>query len=409
MAINKFDSQETQSQVPRVLLLIESSRAYGRGCLMGIASYTRSHGQWNVIHLERGLEEDVPSIVTEQRFDGVIARIETLKIAEEIEQLNIPTVDLRGVFTPRNGVSFNTDAAASASMAFDHFRERGFQNFGFCGYEGVDFSDERGRHFGKICRESGFENHAYPTGLTAEPNSQSVFGDTLLREATGEFHAVELLHWLHAVPKPIGIFACNDVRGRQLMAAARAVGIDVPGQVAVLGIDDDEVLCELANPPLSSIEPNTQRIGFEGAAALAKLMSGEVLEPGPILIPPIRVSVRQSSDISCVDDPVVALAIEFIKTNACSGIGVTDAARAASVSRATLERRFRTHLDCSPREEIERVRVARVKLLLTATDYSLERIASMTAFASASHLSTAFRRVENCTPGEYRKANLNRW
>jgi LacI family transcriptional regulator len=204
------------------------------------------------------------------------------------------------------------------------------------------------------------------------------------------------------LPKPVGIFCCNDIRGRQLLGAVQNAGLRVPGQIAVLGVDDDEVICELANPPLSSIQPNAQRIGFDGAAMLAQLMVGEIPEAPLVLIPPIRINVRQSSDATCVDDATVALALEFIGNNACLGIGVNDVAKAVSVSRATLERRFKKHLRCSPREEIERVRIAKVKTLLVETDYKLEMIASMTAYTTASHLSIAFRRVVGTTPGEYR-------
>lgn len=392
---------DTQA-LPRVLLLIESSRAYGRDCLVGIASYLRAHGMWNVLHLERGLEEEVPAIVKKQSFDGVIARIATNKIAKTLESMNVPTVDLRGEFQPSGGVSFDTDAAECARMAFEHFREKGFMSLGYCGYPGVDFSDDRGQVFSELCAQHRVKLEVYQPSKSPVRTDEQKFSGTLFREAEGELQDLDLIRWLVSLPKPVGVFCCNDIRGRQLLGAVQNAGLRVPGQIAVLGVDDDEVICELANPPLSSIQPNAQRIGFDGAAMLARLMAGEIPEAPLVLIPPIRINVRQSSDTTCVDDATVALALEFIGNNACLGIGVNDVANAVSVSRATLERRFKKHLRCSPREEIERVRIAKVKTLLVETDYKLEMIASMTAYTTASHLSIAFRRVVGTTPGEYR-------
>lgn len=369
---------------------------------MGIASYMRAHGLWNVLHIERGLMEQVPEIAKRQKFDGVIARIENTKIGQELAQLKVPTVDLRGVYQPKNGVTFNTDPDAVAEMAQEHFRERGFQHLGFCGYEGIDFSDQRSEFFVEHCLRRNIRPFVFSSQSNQGSNSKQDLG-TLQQEAAGELLEPDLIAWLQELPKPIGILACNDVRGRQVLAAARTAGLRVPGQVAVLGVDDDEVVCDLANPPMSSIEPDTQRLGFEGATILAQLMAGKKVTQSRILIPPIRIAVRQSTDVIAVDDPAVAMALEFIQSHACTGIGVNDVANAISVSRATLERRFREYLNRSPREEIERAKISQVRTLLIETDYSLDRIAGLTAFATASHLLTSFRRVIGCTPGEYRK------
>ncbi|WP_146527572.1 AraC family transcriptional regulator [Novipirellula artificiosorum] len=390
-------------KMPQVLLLIESSRAYGRNCLMGIASYMRAHGHWHVLHLERGLQEDVPATVERQRFDGVIARIENAKIAQSVERFGVPTVDLRGLFHPRRGVCFNTDPNACAAIAVEHFRQRGFRHLAYCGYEEVDFSDQRRDAFLNCCVELGM----IPNVLSSQRKPKQSVGehhvDTLGREAQGESDEKEIAQWLATLPKPVGVFACNDMRGRQVLGAASRANFRVPDQVAVLGVDDDEVICDLSNPPLSSIEPDAHRIGFEGASLLARLMSGEILQSTHYLIPPSRVTVRRSTDVLAVDDRNLAEAIQFIRTHACEGIGVTDVIEATAISRATLERRFRDSLGRSPREEIERVRMDRVRMLLAETKYGLEQVASLTGYRTAAHLVTAFRRHEGCTPGQYRK------
>lgn len=400
---------DVPNETPQVLLLVESSRAYGRGCLMGIASYLRTHTPWHVLHLERGLQESVPEIVLNQRFDGVIARMETDAIAESVKQLGVPTVDLRGMIPPERGCSFDTDSVACASMAIEHFRTRGFQNVAFCGYPRIDFSDKRRDAFiaeasQTRLRWSVFDPQPLMVSGTASGDSdrprQTV--DTLQCEMAGELDEELLASWLTELPKPVAVFACNDMRGRQVLNAVRKTPFRVPDQVAVLGVDDDEVICDLANPPLSSVEPDTFRIGFEGAEMLDRFMRGEVIETNSVIIPPIRVATRQSTDILAVDDPDLAAAIQFIRARACDSIGVKDVLAATNISRATLERRFRDVLQRSPREEIERVKIERVRMLLTESTYSLERIARQSGYNTASHLVTAFRRIYDCTPGQFR-------
>lgn len=404
------------SEMPHVLLLIESSRAYGRNCLMGIASYMRAHGAWDVLHLERGLQEDIPDLVKRQSFDGVIARIETQIIADSVEQLGVPTVDLRGVFPPEGGVTFDTDPEVCAAMAIEHFQQRGFRELAFCGYKGVGFSDQRSEAFLRICKEKEINARDYEADTVsaekatipkkkgpAQASSVSERAGTLSSELDGEMNDVQLAQWLGEMPKPLGIFACNDMRGRQVLGAVRRAGLKVPDHVAVLGVDDDEVICDLANPPLSSIESDAHRIGFEGAAALAELMSGAAPEKKEILIPPARLCVRMSTDVMAIDDSDLAAAVQFIRSHACEGIGVEDVLKATAYSRATLERRFRQVLSRTPREEIERVRIERVRMLLAETNYSLEKIAHMVSYKTAAHLVTAFRRNADCTPGQYRR------
>ncbi|KAA1262177.1 Xylose operon regulatory protein [Rubripirellula obstinata] len=402
--------------MPHVLLLIESSRAYGRNCLMGIASFMRAHGPWHVLHLERGLQEDIPDVVKRQTFDGVIARIETQMIADSVRQFGVPTVDLRGAFIPDSGVALNTDSKACAEMAIEHFQQRGFRELAFCGYDGIDFSDERRDAFLRICKEKGVNARDYqPAGNSSEdstgsrkpPQSPGISvgepAGTLSSELGGELDDLELEQWLKDQPKPLGVFACNDMRGRQVLIAARRARLKVPDQVAVLGVDDDEVICDLANPPLTSIEPDAHRIGFEGATALAELMSGATPKQKRTLIPPSRLCVRMSTDVMAIEDTDLAAAVQYIRSNACDGIGVEDVLRATAYSRATLERRFRQILSRTPREEIERVRIDRVRMLLAETTYSLEQIAHMVSYKTSAHLVTAFRRTVDCTPGQYRR------
>jgi LacI family transcriptional regulator len=387
---------EVVSVLRQVLLVVESSRAYGRGCLAGIASYVRAHGTWDVVHLERGLEDQVPDLLHRRQFDGVIARIENRRIADSIVRFEVPIVDLRGTISQQHVMgSLDTDAAACAQMAWEHFHDCGLRQFAFCGYSGIDFSDDRSRAFAEICRQQGFVSQSFAT--------EELLQGTLANEREGDLTPAAIELWLQTLPRPIGIFACNDVRGRQVLAAARRANLVVPDEVAVLGVDDDEIICDLAATPLSSIEPDTHRIGFAGAEMLDKLMSGERVAKERVHIAPLRVAARLSTDLLALEDPDLTAALRFIRGHACDPISVTDVLAQVAMSRATLERRFKQVLKRSPREEIERVRINRIRLLLGETDYSLTRIARLTGYRTLAHMTTAFRRHHDEPPGHYRR------
>lgn len=380
----------------RVLLWIESSRAYGRGCLLGVADYCRAHESWRLIHFEHDLEQAFPPFLTELEFDGIIARSENEEIARALDSLGIPVVDLRGAFQPAYGQMIDTDNAACAELAFEHFWERGLRTMAFCGYRGVDWSDRRQAAFVEYARERSVDPDIF------ESYAQQSHKGTIWNEARGELDDPGLIAWLRSLPKPAAILAANDVRGRQVLAACAAEGIAVPEQVAVLGVDNDEVVCELAYPPLSSIEPDTAALGYAGANALDRLMSGDQ-RPEQVaavrLVRPAGVMTRLSTDIAAIDDLAVGKAVSLIRKANGKLSGVEDLAAAVGVSRATLERRFRAALGRSPRQEIDRVRLDRARTLVRQTTYPLHQIAGLVGYSNSSRLLDAYRRRFGVTPG----------
>ena len=380
----------------RVLLWIESSRAYGRGCLLGIADYCRTHESWRLIHFEHDLEQAFPPFLHELEFDGIIARSENQEIADALEGLAVPVVDLRGAFQPTNGQMIDTDAAACAELAFEHFWERGLRSMAFCGYHGVDWSDRRQTAFIEYARERSVDPDIFESEA---PRSHK---GTIWNEARGELDDPGLVAWLRSLPKPAAILAANDVRGRQVLAACAAEGIAVPEQLAVLGVDNDEVVCELAYPPLSSIEPDTAALGYAGASALDRLMSGEQRGGQAAAVRHVRppgVKPRLSTDIAAIDDLAVGKAVSLIREANGNMSGVEDLAVAVGVSRATLERRFRAALGRSPRQEIDRVRLDRARTLVRQTTYPLHQIADLVGYSNSSRLLDAYRRRFGVTPG----------
>ena len=380
----------------RVALLVESSRAYGRGLLSGIAAYARAHRDWSIYHHERNLGEAVPKWLESWTGDGIIARVENKQIAAYLQSHDIPAVDLRGLHQLPDVPVLETNDVVVMQLAYEHLSERGFQKIAFCGFQGANYSRRRREILARIVAEAGGELETLDG-----PNPHT--SDTSRIEASGLLHERELSEWLRVLEKPVGIIACNDTRAVQLLNAARECEIEVPDEVAVVGVDNDTILCDLADPPLSSVEHNTRGIGYEAAALLDKMMRGQTPPPSPILINPVRVVTRQSSDVTAIRDPEVATAVRFIREHAHEGISVNEVAAALPISRSALERRFMRGVGRTIKSQINRERIRRIKDLLTNTDYKLSTIADQVGFAHAEYMSVMFKDAVGMTPGAYRK------
>lgn len=380
----------------RVALLIESSRAYGRGLLHGIAKYVREHEGW-AISFEEWSWTQRPESLSGWRGDGVIARIETPEVAEVVCGLGVPVVDLRGS-VPGLGIPLiDTDDCAVACLAAEHLQERGFRHYAFCGFVGANYSDKRSHWFQKRVSELGGSCDIYVPPVA--PRSAG----TIALEKRGLLLETDLSHWITRLPKPVGIMACNDIRGQQVIKACRQAGALVPDEVAVVGVDNDEVLCELSDPPLTTVVPNTWRIGYEAAALLDRMMCGGRPPKDPQFVPPLEVATRRSTDVLAIPDRAVATVLRFIREHACDGIQVPQLVRVAALSRTVLERRFANLVGRSPKAEILRVQLARTRQLLAETDLSLAVIAERSGFKHPEYFNTIFRQKIGVTPGTFRR------
>ena len=209
--------------------------------------------------------------------------------------------------------------------------------------------------------------------------------------------------WLKSLPRPVAIMACNDICGRQVLEASLGQGLNVPDDVAVLGVDDDGLICNLANPPLSSVAFNLEQAGYQAAEVLDGLMAGRIREPQRIMVPSLWVVARRSTDVIATDDRHLSGALRFIRDHARHAIGVSDVVQQAGLSRRGLEIRFRQILGRSIRSEIERVRLAFAKQLLLETALPLQRIATLVGFGSLPYLSNVFRRETGLTLAQFRR------
>ena len=359
--------------------------------LKPLATYLREHEPWSVHLAEHGRGDRPPTWLATWRGDGILARIETPAMARALRRLKVPIVDVSAARLIPALPWFETDDSAIAQMAFDHLRDRGYRRFAYCGDARFNWSNWRGEHFQRAVAAEGSECLFYQPTRRFRPDDAAQ-GDDLAR-------------WLRKLPKPVGIMACYDPHGRQLLDACRRVGIAVPDEVAVISVDNDEVLCELSHPPLTSVIPNTHRTGYEAASLLDELMAGRKLRAETRLVPPIGVAARQSTSTLAIEDRKTALAVRFIREQACSGINVADVLKAVPHSRRLMESRFRRLLGRTPHEEILRVQMDRVKQLLVETDLPLAEVAERAGFAHVEYLSVVFKRETGIPPSAFRRAN----
>jgi len=383
--------------IPKVALLVETSLGYGRGFLRGVVRYARLHGPWAFYITPGDLRQVLPKM-EEWGGTGIIARIETPQVAKAVLSSGLPVIAMdlsRQQLLPDNPLSrlpeVCPDSHGAGRLAADHLMERGFRHFAFVGVWGdLPWSTRRGEGFSERLREAGFPCHVFPLSRTAQ------------NRRWGREQAI-LGGWLRELAKPLGVLSCDDDRGRQVLEACRGAGLQVPENVAVVGVDNDELLCELSDPPLSSVALNTEKAGYEAATLLDGLMSGRIREPRRILVEPIRVVTRRSSDVAAQEDQQVARALRFIQDNAVRPIGVVDVVEHVDCSRRALELRFREILGRSVNHEIQQARLERAKRLLAETDLSVSRVAESAGFSSSNYLIRLFHRRIGLSPAAYRE------
>lgn len=375
-----------------VAVLIETSREYGRALLRGVARWLQEHEPWSIYFCPHDLDRRPPLWLKRWRGDGILVRVNSGRMAKAVRDTGLPAIDLRGALPDAQLPFIGVDNRRVVQLAFDHLSRRGFRQFGFCAAPRRQncLLDLRCELFQQLVRNAG---HACAVFLPRGPRQ---------RLADWELQQQKVAHWIHALPKPIGIMACHDDIGQQVLDACLRGGVRVPEEVAVVSVDNDEHLCGLSNPPLTSVDTGADAIGYEAAALLDRLMSGASPPRGGIELPPRELVVRRSSETWAVDDPEVVRAAKVILDRACDGLSVRQVVAAGNLSRSTLERRFKELIGHTPKVEILRVQLERARQLLAHTSLSQEEIAAKCGFNSAPYFCDAFRRAASETPGAYR-------
>jgi LacI family transcriptional regulator len=378
-------------QIPHVALIIETSLAHGRGILSGISQYLTAHEPWSIYVDQRKLNDPPPTWLQDWNGHGVIMRAQTKKIAEMVARLGVPAVDTLNHLRDLDVPAVLPDHRAVAKAAVEHLLERQFRHFAFVGVDRAAWSADRRDAVCEILSMLGHICHVY------SPVSRRRFLESW------EGGQQDLAEWLSSLPKPLGVIAAHDLRALCVLDACRRHGLAVPEQVAVIGVDNDEVLCNLGDPPLSSVKLDVELIGYESAALLEHLMKGKKAPKKPVMIPPRGIVTRRSTDTVAIEDPLVAKAMRYIQQNACNAIGVDQVAAHCGVSRRHIERNFNKFLGSSPNEHLIRAKLARAKQLLSETDYPLDLIAEKCGLTHAAYLNVLFKKHVGITPGEFRR------
>jgi LacI family transcriptional regulator len=376
---------------PHVALLIETSLGSGRDILRGIARYVREHDSWALFHEPHGLEDSVPAWLARWKGDGIIARVQSRAMAKLLAASGIPVVDVLGLVPDLSFPLVHVDNDAIANMAAKHFLERGLRHFGFFGIAGENWSMER---YAAFC------------AAVADVQPQVPLYE-LKRDATGarswEKGQDQLARWVAALPKPTGVLVCSDQRGPQFLEACRRAEVAVPDEVAVLGVDNDEPLCEVSLPPLSSIDAGHRNVGYQAAALLERLMQGAPKPEESVAVEPLEIVGRLSTNVLAVADPSIAAALRLIREHAHEGLRVDAIARQIGLSRSVLQRTFRALLNRSVHDEILATRVWRARELLTHTDLPLAVVAERAGFTHQEYMGAVFRARVGRTPRQVRE------
>ncbi len=380
----------SNSETPHVAVLVDTATGWGRRVVRGIGRYVRKHGPWD-IWIETRDQHAALRLPAFWHGSGIIARVPDLATARHVATAGVPVVNvsavqLKGVQLP----SVITDLQASARMAAEYLLDRGFRNFAYCGIEWWSYTEYHRRGFAKVLGEAGFSCDVFHPGYRRGPRTAV------------HIQQRDLIRWLQPLPKPVAVLTWTTKCGHQVIQACRRGKLLVPEQVAVLASDEDELLCEMCNPPLSGIALTSERIGYEAANLLDRLMQGQQPPEEPTLIEPAGVVTRQSTDTLAIDDIDVANAVAFIWRHAAEPIQVKDILREVPVSRTRLEQRFREVLGRTPSEEIRRVHFERAKQLLAETDMPVPEVATASGFGSREYLSYVFKSQTGLSPQKYR-------
>jgi LacI family transcriptional regulator len=376
----------------RVAILVETGRSYPRAILRGIRRYLAAHRPWATYVGSHSKAAGVPAWLKDWDGDGLIVQCFSGEMAEVLAQAGIPGVELRSSRYHSVRPFVGCDNREVGALVARHFLERGYGNFASLSIATEDFFRERTANFATVLRASGHHCEELPQLRSERPADYEAFLSGLVSALSG-------------LPRPLAVLAANDQAGVYLLDACRRAGYAVPDEIAVVGAENDETLCEFAVPEMSSVQFNGEGVGYKAALLLDHLMDGGTAPDQPLLLPPLGIVTRGSSDDLAIRDQLVIRAVRLLREHLAEGITVGDLVKRLHCSRSTLERRMKLALGRNPGDELQSLRMSRIEHLLTGTDLTIETIAKQTGIAQPTHLHALFRSKHGMTPGAYRRSH----
>jgi LacI family transcriptional regulator len=376
---------------PRVILFLEATRGFNRGILSGIARYAALNGPWTFYrrphdYLMPRADPDIAELKA-WKPDGAVCPVSFVK---EFSRLRIPLIAFDvNEYAGRAPRILSADTEAGR-FAAQHLLDLGHRRFAFCGYHGIRWSRDRCQAFCEAVNQAG--------------HAAEIYKPTSHRRATWAKEEPRIRHWLESLPKPIGMLCANDDRAASLLETCRMLGFGVPEDVSVIGVDDDLYICELQNPPLSSVRMASDRAGYEAAELLHQMMDGgNKMASQRIVAHATGVTVRHSTSVLMIRDNDVRKAMRFIRENANRFIRVADVVNATDLSHRTLNERFHQECGGSIIKQLTRARIAHISNLLTETQMRIHEIATMVGYEDDRHFARYFKRATGLTPQAFRR------
>lgn len=378
-------------------ILIERQRAFGRRLCQGVVRFAEERRDWSLRMIEFSQLEHT---LRRNDYDGFVTRVMNESIAESLQRTGRPVVD---VFFERPIAGFaaaDQDALAVGQMAARHFIEHRFANFAFCGYNGRRYSDGRRDSFVRCLRLNHFDCHCYSTPRMALKDFE---GSAVMYEHFGPPpDKRQLLKWLKDLPKPVAILCAHDMRAYQVSEICRTNGIRVPDEVAILGVDDDELVCNFTYPPISSIDQNPCGIGYAAAATLQRIFDDPGIKPPVVRVKPAKLVERGSTSIYPINPAWLSDALVFIRANISKRISAADVYAHVGKSHTLVDSAFKSKLGTSVQKAIARTRLEEAKRLLDSTSMPIQRIASACGYSSLQYFSTSFSEAFGKSPTSFR-------
>lgn len=372
----------------RVALALLNFSGFAASALRGVAAYARPNRPWTFDHGSQGLE-GVNKLLA-LKPDGILISTSDPEVCERISAARIPAVNLHYYDGWKDCCRVNNDDQATGVLAAEYFLNRGYKQFAYYAKTGESI-DDRLRGFQQRLAEAGHSCRVFRSGLP-DPLSD-----------VHERYESTLVEWLKSLPQHSAVFCAHDHAAWALAERCARLKIAVPEDMSLLGVDNDTVICELASPPLSSIQTGTFRSGYEAARLLDQMMAGQVPFAREVLVPPVRVVARRSTDFSAVPDTLVASVLAHMQRHLVDTEGIELMCARFECSRRTLERRFEATLGMSPAQAWARFRLEEGERLLAETDLPLRMVAELSGFSDSRLLATAFKRLTGATPAQFRQ------
>lgn len=377
----------------RVAVLVDTSTSWGRRIIEGVHRYESEHSRWQLFVEPRGVDQR-RWLPAGWQGDGVIARVGFPELSEQLGGLGLPVVNVSGIQLP--GVGFPrvvTNQRQAAEMAAAHFLNSGFRHFAYFSLLGLDYVAEHQEAFRRAVAAAGCECPVYeaaPQLGAAEPD--------------WTMDLERLAAWLHGLPKPAAVLTWNTSSAREVLYACAAGRLKVPEEISVMSGSDDDLFCKVAPVPISAVNPAAEEIGFRAAAQLDLMMDRpKRVAPKDVLISPLGVVTRQSTETLAVEDPALVKALRFIREDPAREMKVGDVAAHAGMCRRALEQRFAKMLGRSPAAEIRRVRIEKAIDLLQRTTLPVSNVAEKAGFSTAEYMASVFRSHLNAAPMSFRR------